>query len=121
MLTTGILNNSILLSRIHTFIFRQRSSKKKKTQKLLIHEDKIIKPDAPIPSGSRFKGYRDFVVQELTIEPHNIRYRVEHWVTPQQEPITARLPDSLNNRHFGPQLISYILYQYHHRQTTQPL
>ncbi len=75
----------------------------------------------PVPPGSRFKGCRDFVAQDLKIEPHNIRYRLEHWVTPQNEPITGQLPAVLNNQHFGPQLISYILYQHHHCQTTQPL
>jgi hypothetical protein len=100
---------------------RPGSGKRKKTQKLVIHEDKVIKPDAPLPPGSRFKGYRDFVVQDLNIESHNIRYRLEHWVTPQNESVNGQLPDSLNNQHFGPQLISYILYQYHHCQTTQPL
>ena len=100
---------------------RPGSCKKSKTQKLMIHEDKVIKPDVPVPPGSRFKGYRNFVVQDLKIESHNIRYRLEHWVTPQQESITGQLPPDLNNQHFGPHLISYILYQYHHCQTTQPL
>jgi hypothetical protein len=100
---------------------RAGSRKQKKTQNLVIHEDRVIKPDTPAPSGSRFKGYRDFVVQDLTIESHNIRYRLEHWVTPDHESITGRLPDALNHQHFGPRLIRYILYQYHHCQTTQPL
>ena len=100
---------------------RPGSNKKQKTRKLVIHEDQVIKPDSPIPPGSRFKGYRNFVVQDLNIESHNIRYRLEHWVTPQQESITGQLPPNLNNQHFGPYLISYILYQYHHCQTTQPL
>ena len=100
---------------------RPGSDKRKKTQKLVIHEDKVIKPDAPLPLGSRFKGYRDFVVQDLSIESHNIRYRLEHWVTPQNESVTGQLPDSFGNQHFGSQLIAYILYQYHHCQTTQPL
>jgi len=100
---------------------RPGSRKKKKTQKLVIHEDKVIKPDGPIPKGSRFKGYRNFVVQDLNIESHNIRYRLEHWVTPQNKSITGKLPEVLKNQHYGPQLISYILYQYHHCQTTQPL
>jgi hypothetical protein len=100
---------------------RPGSDKKKKTHKLVIHDDKVIKPDIPIPPGSRFKGYRNFVVQDLKIESHNIRYRLEHWVTPQNESITGQLPAVLNNKHFGSQLISYVLYQYHHCQTTQPL
>ncbi len=95
--------------------------RKKKTQHLVIHEDKVIKPDVPVPPGSRFKGYRNFVVQDLEINAHTTRYRLEHWVTPDNESITTRLPDGLNNRYFGPQLIRYILYQHHHCQTTQPL
>ena len=100
---------------------RPGSRKRKKTQKLVIDEDKVIKPDTPVPPGSRFKGYRDFVVQDLTIESHTIRYRLEHWVTPENESMTGQLPDALGHQHFGPQLIGYVLYQYHHCQTTQPL
>lgn len=100
---------------------RAGSAKRKKTQKLLVHEDKIIKPAEAVPPGSRFKGYRNFVVQELKIRTHNTRYRLEHWVTPENKSLTGSLPASLGNRHFGPQLVSYILYQHHHCQTTQPL
>jgi hypothetical protein len=81
----------------------------------------VIKPDEPVPSGSRFKGYREFTVQGLDISPHNTRYRLEHWLTPDNKTLTGQLPSELSQRHFGPQLVSYILYQYHHCQTTQPL
>jgi hypothetical protein len=46
---------------------RPGSSKKKKTQSLVIHQDQVIKADAPVSPGSRFKGYRNFVVQDLSI------------------------------------------------------
>ena len=35
---------------------RAGSAKRKKTRKLVIHKDKVIKPSEAIPSGSRFKG-----------------------------------------------------------------
>jgi hypothetical protein len=100
---------------------RAGSTKKPKNSQLVIHEDKKINPEESIPEGSRFKGYHDFVVQDLVINVHNTRYRLERWLTPEGKTLTAKLPSVLKNRHFGPQLISYILYQHHHCQTTQPL
>lgn len=100
---------------------RPGSAKRKKTQALVINEDKIIKPKGVIPAGSRFKGYRDFVVQDLIIKTHTTRYRLEHWVTPDNQSLTGLLPPSLNNQHFGPHLVSFILYQHHQCHTTQPL
>ena len=35
---------------------RHGSNKRTKTRELSIHEDVVIKPDKPVPSGSRFKG-----------------------------------------------------------------
>ena len=101
-------------------------NKKKKLRKrnnkkgLTIHQDKRIKPDN-IPEGSRFKGYQDFVVQELVIHNENIRYRLERWLTPDGKLITGRLPSSLENRHYDSNLVTYLLYQHHHCQVTQPL
>ena len=79
-----------------------RPRKRAKTAQLTIHEDKVIQPEEPIPAGSRFKGYRDFVVQDLLIQPHTIRYRLARWETAAGETLIGRLPASLEGRHFGP-------------------
>jgi hypothetical protein len=100
---------------------RRGSSKKSKNSQLTIHEDKVVPPEVPVPDDARFKGYRDFVVQDLVIKIHTTRYRLERWVTPEGEELIGELPAALKNRHFGPQLTRYILYQHHHCQTTQPL
>ena len=100
------------------------SDKRSKTAQLKFHEHVCIAPDSAVPPGSRFKGYRDFVVQDLIITSHNTRYRLERpgpgWVTPQGDTLNAELPVQLNGRHFGTDLVRFILYQHHHCQTTQP-
>ena len=100
---------------------RPGSNKRSKNAELAIHEDQVIKPQRTIPPGSRFKGYRDFVVQELVIRTQNTRYRLERWETPDGQAVTAQLPGELGGHHYGPHLRGYILYQHHHCQVTQPL
>ena len=99
---------------------KQKLRKRNNKKGLTIHRDKRIKPDN-IPEGSRFKGYQNFVVQELVLHNENIRYRLERWLTPDGKLLTGRLPSSLENRHYGSNLVTYLLYQHHHCQVTQPL
>jgi hypothetical protein len=83
-------------------------------------EVKIPFPDPP--PGSTSKGYEEFFVQELVIEAKATRYLRERILTPDGHTLLAPLPaDVLPDHHFGPDLISYILYQYHHCNATQPL
>ena len=99
----------------------KRRNKRQKTQNLAIHQEKVVAPSERIPPGSRFKGYRDFVVQDLVIEACNTRYRLERWETPDGRVLTGQVPPQLGGRHFGTTLLSYVLYQHHHCQVTQPL
>jgi hypothetical protein len=74
-----------------------------------------------IPDGARFKGYQDYVVQELVIHTKNTRYRLERWQFPDGSDHVATLPTDIAGYHFGPTLRSFIDYQYHHQHVTQPL
>lgn len=97
-----------------------RRGKRSKTRDLEIHETIVIPPEN-IPKGSRFKGYKDFTVQDLRIELHNTCYRLERWKSPAGEEIVGTLPAEVDGNHFGTTLRSFILYQYYHSIVTQPL
>ncbi len=100
---------------------RPGSKKRSKNVNLTIHDDQVVQPQDGIPPGARFKGYRDFIVQELVIGTKNTRYRLARYVTPDGQTLTAKLPKELNGLHYGPYLLSYVLYQHHHCHVTQPL
>ncbi len=100
---------------------RPGSEKRHKTADLTIHETKVIQPSQEIPSGSEFRGYQDYTVQELIVRAHNTLYRLAIWQTPTGEYLRGKLPESVRTQgHFGVILRSYLLYQYHHCHVTQP-
>jgi len=75
-----------------------------------------------VPPEAIFKGYEDFVVQDLVLQPRVVRYRRERWLTREGQDLVAPLPaDVVPGSHYGPDLICFILHQYHHQHVTQPL
>jgi hypothetical protein len=100
---------------------RPGSAKRSKTAQLTITEEAVLRLLDP-PEGAVLKGYEDYVVQDLVLKPRVIRYRRERWLTPDGTSLVAPLPaDVLPGCHFGPDLIGFILHQYHHQHVTQPL
>src|SRR5471032_3687025 len=100
---------------------RRGKPSRSKTAQLKIDCEEIIEPAERIPRGSRFKGYRDFVVQDLVIGSRNTRYRLARWQTPDGQTLTGQLPRAVAGSHFGATLVSYVLYPHHHCHVTQPL
>jgi hypothetical protein len=80
-------------------------------------EDQVL--SVSVPAGSRFKGYEDYVVQELEIRPRVIRYRRERWLTPDGRTVVAPLPAGISG-HFGPNFRRFVLGQCHQGQVTVP-
>lgn len=99
---------------------RPGSDKRSKTREIQIHNEEVLKPDN-VPDGSEFKGYQDWVVQDIVFEPYNTVFHLERWEGPNGEYIIAKLPPELIGSHFGLTLRSFVLYQYYHCHVTQPL
>lgn len=92
----------------------------KRKKNIEIHEEKKVEPK-DIPADAKFVGYYDVEVQDILIKPHNIRYKLAQYITIDGKYITAKLPKSARTKHFGADLCTFILYQYHHQHVTQPL
>ena len=91
-----------------------RRGRGKVTPRVSIEEQVL---NAPVPPGSRFKGYEPILVQDLVISARATCYQRERRVTPDGRTVLVPLPEGIEG-HFGPELRRFVLMQYHHGQST---
>jgi hypothetical protein len=99
---------------------RRRGAKRSKKTfcRILPTEKKIAFPNPP--AGAVSNGYEEYDVQELVLEVRVTRYLRERIVLPDGRTLLAPFPEEvIPGSHFGPGLISFILYQHHHGNVTQ--
>ncbi|HWJ51985.1 MAG TPA: hypothetical protein VNT24_01250 [Propionibacteriaceae bacterium] len=96
---------------------QRRGAKGSKSERLTVGEEQVIK--AAVPAGSRFKGYQDFLIQDLVLRRRVVRIRRERWLTPDGRTVVAPMPAGIVG-HFGPELRRFVLFQYHQGQVTVP-
>src|SRR3954466_1367423 len=72
---------------------RKRRRRGRGAANLSVHENRVVK--VAVPAGSRFKGYEDFLVQDVIVRAHVIRYRRGRWLRPDGQTVIAPLPARL--------------------------
>ena len=101
---------------------RPGSAKRPKTAELTIHREEPLHAEG-LPEGSKFRCYESYVVQDLIIQSENTRYLRARYDLPGGGSVLAPFPEGVLpvvGGHFGPNLIAYILDQYHQAQVTEP-
>lgn len=100
---------------------RRGSGKRSKKRGFAVDKTEKIELEN-LPEGSKLHQYREYDVQELTIERCNIRFLLGEYILPDGSIVRAQLPsDYQNTGHYGPVLVSYILHEHYQNRVPQPL
>ncbi len=78
------------------------SEKRSKKTSFVPGEERLIEPEE-LPEGATFNGYREYDVQDLIIQRHNIRFLLAEYVTPEGKTIVGKLPPEYQG-HYGTDL-----------------
>lgn len=67
-----------------------------------------------LPSDAKFIGKKKIIIQEMIIQRRNIEFVISrYWSEEFGKVIESKIPDEFKGSEFGPQLRSFIIYQYY--------
>lgn len=93
---------------------RKNRSKSSKEDIEIDEEVEVDVDKDELPTDAKFVGTRDVVIQEMIIKRRNIKFVIRRYYSKVLgKVIEGKIPDEFKGREFGPQLISFILYQYY--------
>ncbi len=95
----------------------QKKKHKKKSKKADLEIDEQVEVDVDkeeLPKDAKFIGKRTVIVQEMIIKRRNIEFIINrYWSAELGKVIEGKIPDEFKGSEFGPQLRSFIIYQYY--------
>lgn len=91
---------------------KKKHKKSSKIDKLEIDEEVELDVDEELPTDAKFIGHREVIIQELRYERRNIKFKLRRYLV-EGRTVEASLPEQFKGREFGPELRSFILYQYY--------
>jgi hypothetical protein len=96
-------------------------NKKQKNKNIEI--DEVVELDvdkSELPGDAKRVGHREIVVQEMIIKRKNIKFIIKrYWSDELGRVIEKEIPAEFKGNQFGPQLRSFLIYQYYKCRTPQ--
>ena len=94
---------------------KKKHKKREKKKDLEIDETIVVDVNKEdLPSDAKSIGERDIVIQEIIIKRRNIKFVIKRYYSKELgKTFEGKVPDEYRGRSFGPQLISFVLYQYY--------
>jgi len=88
--------------------------KKSKNDHIKIdREEKCLADKDELPADAEFKGYREVIIQNVSLKTDNVKFHVERWYSPAQKKyIEGKLPPGFKGSQFGPDLRSLVIMLY---------
>lgn len=99
---------------------KKKHTKSSKKDKLEIDEEVEVDVDkSELPKDAKCVGHRDVVIQEIVLKRRNIRFKLKRYYSKSLgKTFEGEVPEAFKGREFGPQLISFIMYQYYKNRVT---